>query len=264
MGTCTRSERGATETAFAAPVTFVAGMFAGVDARQHAEVLVGGGAAQAVEPLRGRGAIRRADPRPRPPRGHLQRRPRAPPRPGAWWAPARAPVAATPAPAARRRGSRRSTWAWRPPAGATDPFVIPMPIVTATTTASTPIAVRARRAGERSGHCHSARYAADRPCGDRMGISPDRCARARPVDAVDGHAVDDLRLDRAGAAGTQRHGVRAAVDRAVVDDVGLVPAAACRPPRTPAPLGARGQGRTAGGGHQRGRGRSPRPPGPTA
>ena len=48
---------------------------------------------------------------------------------------------------------------------------------TATTTANTPITVRTRRPGERSGHCHSARYAADRPCGDRMGISPDRCAR---------------------------------------------------------------------------------------
>ena len=218
----------------------------GIDARQHAEVLVGGGGAQAVEPPRGRGAIRWADPRARPPRRHLQRRRgrrRHRERGGLQLGHRRQQHGL------RRRGgagSPRSASAWRPPAVPRIRSSSRSRSVTATTTASTPIAVRARRAGERSGHCHSARYAADRPCRDRMGISLDRCApgaagrcgrrarRRRSPPGPGGHRRDAAARRQGGgrSCGRRRRRARprAAVDRR---------APRCRPRPQAGPPGAR-------------------------
>src|SRR5690606_27302503 len=92
--------------------------------------------------------------------------------------------------------------------------------VAPTTRATTKAAVTASRSGERSGHVHTARYAADRPCEGLIGTAAaggdHGLVRPGPVDPVDGHAVDDLRLHRADATRAQRHRVGPAVDHAVV------------------------------------------------
>ena len=106
-----------TRTGFGLPITRPAGMFARVDGGQHPEVLVGGGAAQAVQPLPGAGAGGRPDPGPGPPAGHLQRGRRGLGQRQGGGLQRAAPVAARWRSA--RPGPRRSARGRRPRAGPT-------------------------------------------------------------------------------------------------------------------------------------------------
>ena len=104
--------------------------------------------------------------------------------------------------------------------------------VAPTTTATATTGVIASRSGERSGHCPDHAVGRGPPVRrpDRHGRRRGRrgLVRPRPVDPVDRHAVDDLGLHRAGAAGTQRHGVGPAVDRRGRRPRRSRPSSACR------------------------------------
>src|SRR6185312_264343 len=143
VGTCTRSERGATETAFAAPVTLVAGMFPGStpdSTPRYSSVVVlrrPSSHFAAVVPSGGRTHAR----------AHRDATCSA----AAGAAETGSVVGSSSGTGGSNTGSGGATGVaaldvgLAPTGRPTDPFVIPMPIVAATSTASTPIAVRARR-----------------------------------------------------------------------------------------------------------------------